>query len=1007
MAEKDIIQNMISRLGQSQDERSPPELDPGYAPVDGRSGADLLALARSLAPHIRFYRHNPDTPSGDWSDFFPASDDAALLEHEDGQVAPHLALYAAFLRLYEHPRAAINRLTAEHMDFQYRRVLAFAERRAVPDRAHLLVELKKITPPLNITTDQAFTAGKDASGVELLYRPVREVVVGQGRIAALKSVYRSGKNLRFAPIANSADGLGGELDTAQPLWHPFGHAQLPTAQPGFAIASPVLRMAEGTRVITLDLTLASLLADLHAGNLLADAFEAYLTGPKGWLGPHPLAGSLSGSRLSLTVTVPDTEAAVVDYDVALHGQSFAAQGPVLHLQLRDGATLRYGDLAGITLVKAQLGVQVDSVRTLTLESDAGALNPKSAFLPFGAQPVIGAHFMVGCQEALSKRLLDLQIKLTWKGAPSNLYAWYQGYSNRSRLQNGVSARIIYQDRSGQSKSTSLDLMARVNGVSTLSPSSPAPAAAAASPQGHLYALMQAGSGHARMLAQRQMLAHPIFMRSAHPAPTARSGFVIVQLEEDFLHADYRKETIQNALNGVKTVLDEPYTPTLQEISLDYQAQSDEVDIAANSETSFGNLDLQFFHVGCFGQMREHGFLRSQFAFVQDKRVSLLPSHPHEGEFLLGLGGLAAGDSVSLLLQVAEGSADPELPPQALEWSVLCDNYWRVLTPQELVLDSSNGLRASGVLALTLPRGTTTDHTFMPAGMVWLRAVAHEYSRAACQMLSVSTNAVEVQFVDQGNDPAHLAAPLPAGSIAKLKVAQAPVKAITQPYASFGGRMPETVEQLRQRAAERLRHRDRCITPWDYERMVLENFPAVHKVKCIPHAKPGNWLAPGHMTLVVIPDLRNRNAVDPLRPRADIDTLARIARFVQGHCGMQVQVAVKNPFYQRVRLDFRVRMHAGYSFSYYSGRLREVLMQTLTPWAFVSAGLIDFGGRVYRSMLIDVVEELYYVDFVSDFKLQTYDDEGKLSPDLAEIAATAPDAILVSDAEHGISEITDA
>jgi hypothetical protein len=44
------------------------------------------------------------------------------------------------------------------------------------------------------------------------------------------------------------------------------------------------------------------------------------------------------------------------------------------------------------------------------------------------------------------------------------------------MANGVSARLVYADRSGNTTSRELDLMARSDGVTTLSPSSPPPAA---------------------------------------------------------------------------------------------------------------------------------------------------------------------------------------------------------------------------------------------------------------------------------------------------------------------------------------------------------------------------------------------------------------------------------------------------------------------------------------------------------------------------------------------------
>ena len=69
MAEQDIIQNMISRLGQSQNERMPPELAADFFAIDDRDAATLLAQARDLAEDMPFYSHTPDVSSGNWGNF--------------------------------------------------------------------------------------------------------------------------------------------------------------------------------------------------------------------------------------------------------------------------------------------------------------------------------------------------------------------------------------------------------------------------------------------------------------------------------------------------------------------------------------------------------------------------------------------------------------------------------------------------------------------------------------------------------------------------------------------------------------------------------------------------------------------------------------------------------------------------------------------------------------------------------------------------------------------------
>jgi len=1018
MADKDIIQNMITRLGQCQDERSPQELDPHFVEVEERSAADLIAQARALAEKLRFYRDTPDVSTADWSAFFPADGggdgggDAALLARNDGQVAPHLGLFAAFTRLYQHPQQAINTLTGRHLDYQFRDVLRFTPKPAQPDHAHLLLELKKNVAPLNITPEMTFTAGKDDSGIELLYRPLRETLIGHAKVEALHSVFRAADGVYFAPIANSSDGLGGELNAAQAGWRAFGgpvslpeYVALPAAPIGCAFSSPVLRMQEGNRTVQLELHLTGV-----KKTDLSSAFSAWLTGPKGWLGPFTLSGTMAGDKLSLTTTLPADVAAVVDYDAAVHGYAFAAHAPVLQLLLKPDAALHYADLEALALSRGRITVKVDAMQALTLENDYGSLNPKKAFQPFGAQPVTGSRFLIGCEEALTKDLLSLEVKLNWQGAPTRLYDWYLNYSRRASMSNGVSATLAYQDRNGKTHSANLDLMTRdSSGATRLSPVTPPTKLKYRGTDAKVFAMLSAHNLTSRKAGLRLELSSPVYRRPrpAHlltPYPTpaeTRYGFISVSLIDDFLHADYRKETIANALAQNKTVLNEPYTPTVQSISLSYRAQSGEVDLGANDLASFSNPDLQFFHVGCFGQRREHGWLRQQCDYLYDKRITLLPAYPDEGEFMIGLNGVAAGDSVSLLMQVSEGSADPDLLPAQLNWSVLGDNYWRALTPQELTLDTSNNLRASGIIAITLPHQTRTEHSWMPSGLVWLRASVTKGSAAACQMLAVETNAVEVAFTDQGNDSAHLSSPLAAKTIAKFKSAQSGVKSVAQPYASFGGSQQETDAMLTQRAAERLRHRARCITPWDFERMLLDAFPSVHKVKCIPHASEDSWLTPGHVLLVVIPDLRKQNTAGQLQPRVDIDTLARMTEYAQQHAGSQVRIKVKNPDYQAVHLDFKVRFHPGYSFNHYLQELQKALLAALTPWAYDKTREIEFGGRIYRSVLLDFVEELHYVDFVTDFRMIPVN--GAAGQDVPEISADTPDTILVSDTSHTISE----
>ena len=210
----DIVQNLISQLG--------PE------PVGARRHKSWGRISRTSTSAPRStgccsprrspswsatIAGTPQPPVGDWEKFFPEGAVATeLLTSSSGTITPHLALLIAFVKLHQLPREVMNRLTGTHLDFFYRRVLDFDSRAAVPDRAHVLVELKKNASPVAVTPQHLLSAGKDPAGVELLYAPVREAVVNAARVTRLCSRFLDGNGrgtVRFAPVANSSDGVGG------------------------------------------------------------------------------------------------------------------------------------------------------------------------------------------------------------------------------------------------------------------------------------------------------------------------------------------------------------------------------------------------------------------------------------------------------------------------------------------------------------------------------------------------------------------------------------------------------------------------------------------------------------------------------------------------------------------------------------------------------------------------------------------------------------------------------
>jgi hypothetical protein len=301
-------------------------------------------------------------------------------------------------------------------------------------------------------------------------------------------------------------------------------------------------------------------------------------------------------------------------------------------------------------------------------------------------------------------------------------------------------------------------------------------------------------------------------------------------------------------------------------------------------------------------------------------------------------------------------------------------------------------------------------TRLPAELYWLRASIARRSGSVCDMVEVHPNAVLARYADDGNVADHLQQGLPAQCISGPVTPLPGLRRLLQPYASFGGRMAEGDASFHVRVSERLRHRQRALAPWDYERLVLERFPQVFKLKCLSADPAAQARMPGRIELIVIPDIRNRFQYDPFEPKASADLIRDIEAFLSDKTPPFASVEVKNAHYVPVKVRCGVRFLPGRDEGYCRQRLGEELNRFLSPWAYDEGADIVIGGSVYANSIINFIDQRDYVDYLAGFKLFTGDDEVLVADnDDGGYRASTPraDGVLVAARQHQFDVISEA
>lgn len=746
----------------------------------------------------------------------------------------------------------------------------------------------------------------------------------------------------------------------------------------------------------------------------------------------------------------------------LTGTDFSAD-PAIRVMLKrataidqqDSVADLYDCFRTTYIQRVDLKVSVKGIQDLKMRGNIAMINPANPFMPFGQTPDESARFYFANPEICEKKLDWLQLNLNWvenqfineAGLP-DMEQYYYAYSH-----SGLNTPGTIKNEDFEIKLRFLDQRAWLQ--------------ISAEPQA-LFSKNWRFNDFARQTYQGKLFSgvdqalpkDPLewsryyeldlfnqgFMKDFYPELVNISGQASRNLEAAQNDYDAVKQEIKSRREQIKAaklakvessenkanyyipiipearelpalpenardisnlVLNPPYTPVIQSLTVDYGASAKfMLNPDANSIDTTGT-PVRFFRFNPFGY--------EEMGKAEDEDDFLLPQYDDEGYLMIGIKNLEPLQNVSLLFQMVSGSGDANLSTPEIQWSYLANNKWLPFKQSEILKDRTFGLQDTGIIRFSIPASATTGNTLMPGNRYWIRAEAPENITAAPDILDIRARAVCLTYLNQDNDPKHLLKPLAADSITDMAIRESAVKEVLQPYSSFNGKSAEAGEEFYTRVSERLKHKNRALTLDDYEKLILAQFPQIYKVKCIPQEELATFEASSKGEVVVVVILKNSNSKPffPLKPKTPSNLLTEIAKYIRGLMPPQVKVRVRNPRFEEVRYRLAVKFTDGYDRGFYINKIIDDIKRYLSPWAYDQEAAINFGSTLYSSSLINYLENQDYVDYIANFnpiqQLINHETYTEVIPlfltDDNEVSAKYPDSILVSAESHIIDVIT--
>lgn len=788
------------------------------------------------------------------------SDQYIQMIEDSGTMDVSLSLLVVYIRNYCLIADKFNYSLLSLPDYYHNEILRTAQRRIVQDHTYIVV-----TPRAEgfvLPEGTRFLAKTNEAGQELCYyNPVARYLTS-GRLERVCTIFLQPTGERHNRLCKQEINFADASDIAV-LFDKDLHEDVTC---GWLLESHMLMLEEGRRRVNISFRLTDKSAARWQGEApahfdLKEAFELHASYGEGWMACTPVVsvGRRDGkTSLMFEFVVTEVESPLSPCLAEVHGCTTVH--PCVRIETKN-KNCPYDWMKEVAFCGIGIEVEVEGIRHFKLYNELGEIDSTQSFYPFGSQAEKGAWFMFWNEEINKKAVCEVSFRGTWSKlpqVPGGYAGIYRGYGQQPPLTN-QSFQVKTEYRKNERWYPCAD------GLFPLFQEE----AGALKEEAEIYFRMTNAQGE--LLANRFPSSSVVYGRETNlffkvMLSTPSIGFGMEEYRR--LFADVMIYNSRHKEKEQREIPSSPIIPLLSDIELAYKA---------NWQSGSGDT-ARLSRITCFAEVEDCPLSPDvSYDFIED----LKNDHNLYFKFV----GMKSDKKVCLYVDLAYVKKDMFFSEDAvagispyLELDYRKDGKWMAFNPENVLLEETCGMTQNGFIELVLPVDLQNRPFF------WLRARLQGDAGQYPAIRHIHLNCLKV--VAENGD----GFPLPAGTLQKIKTEDERVGNILQPLPGTGGRARETIAEVSVRQSARISHRNRAVTPGDYEQMVLDWFPEIRKVYCLPQ------MCTGKQEIYIVVFSFTEGNIYPITPAWK---LAEIRDWLARRISPFVSLKVCNPSYRKV------------------------------------------------------------------------------------------------------------
>jgi hypothetical protein len=778
----------------------------------------------------------------------------------------HIGLLFAFLKLYDSLQSDINNFSTKHLDFYYKTILKQKELVKRPIKTFITLDIEENSNEFVLSNNHLLIAGQYEDGAVVKMKMEDDLRLNNVKIAELLTVFVSRNqvfdfnskfqlvsSIYYKSIANSISDVSA-FNANQTTFSTLGRDQnfltatemtMQYAEIGFMISSPIFRLEKSERKIKVDFNfsiasinyLADLILDIANNTELnedevfyrvfSEAFIISYTSEEGW---HPVKDyeilspeDWTTGTITLVINLTKRDPALYGYQKELHEFNLKTTHPLIQINLNQKNYYNsYSFLSTLELLKINIEVEVEKLRKLKIYREGQLVDSNTDFYLFGPLAKHGASLYIGCEELFNKKITSFGIDWDYTNIPPNCkdiqpyYAAYKPEFNNSSFKIRLSVLSDFKYQSSNEKEFEFNVFETDDDNE----------------------LCSSRKIEFRKLDTLQI--KPNFLINSNYlsdfSNDIETGLLRLELSEPFegfgfdLYPKLQSNLIASQFDPKKkvnqkdlTVLNEPFSPQVNNIQLSYKAKTI---LAFNDENSFENdveEDNVFYQISPFG-------VEKTFSKDGISDNTIYHNFDNEGELVIGLESNKLFTGLNVLFEIIKSENTNYEFSRQIDWYYSSVEGWKKLESDHILYDQTFNLMKTGIISFRFPEDFSRSQKLLHNNRFYLKAYSKNKADQFSLIKSIVTNAnTVVEIIDSNNQ--NRLEQIKANTIEGFEKKINAIISVNQPFDSGPFKTKEEPIQFYQRVSELLRHKNRPVTKWDIERFILSRFDWLSHVIC--------------------------------------------------------------------------------------------------------------------------------------------------------------------------------